>query len=63
MQFSCDRQNVLYMIDLSICYALSAAFVLLKDLKQFRILPKWNCKKFRIIFEVGETKFSCIWRR
>lgn len=50
-------------IDLSIRYALDAAFVLLKDLKQSRALLKWNCKRFWTIFEVGETKFSCIWRR
>ncbi|RVW98235.1 Protein ORANGE-ORANGE, chloroplastic [Vitis vinifera] len=48
--------NTLSCVDLSTCYALNAAFVLLKDLKQYRILPKWNCKKFKIIFEVGETK-------
>jgi hypothetical protein len=44
-------------------FFLNAGFVLLKDLKLYKILLRWNFKKFRIIFGVEGIRFFYIWKR
>ena len=63
--------SLFYSLSLSLSFFLSSFFhsilsadsASLKAQKRYRILPRWNFKKFRTTFEVGGTKSSYTWKR